>query len=164
MKGNNIAYIGIGSNLGDRWENIQTATDETSNFCTILSKSSIYETDPVELKNQPKFLNTVIKIETNLSSKELLIKLHEIEHKLGRNRAIEAKNGPRAIDIDILFYNDEIVKSTDLEIPHPRLHERNFVLTPLREIAENMEHPVFNKNIKTLLKNLKNPEKITLWI
>lgn len=153
MKENKIVHIALGSNLQDREKNLQKAIEKISNFSNTVKKSSIYETEPVGYKDQGKFLNQVIEIETELSPRDLIIRLQEIEHKMGRKR--EVKNGPRTIDLDILFYENEIVESDKLNIPHPRLHERKFVLDPLREIAPDKMHPQLNQTIETLWTNLK---------
>lgn len=129
----NKIYIGIGTNIGNRQHNLETALNEIAEFSTITKKSSIYETEPVGFKPQPDFLNMVIEIDTDLTPSQLIIKLQEIEHKMGRVR--EIKNGPRIIDLDILLYNDLVINHPDLTIPHPRLTERSFVLEPLFEIA-----------------------------
>lgn len=129
---NNKSYIGIGTNRGDRHQNITTALQKVTQFAKITNKSSIYETDPMGYKNQGKFLNLVIEIETELKPEELLKKLLKVEQEMGRIRTI--KNGPRIIDLDILLYNDEKINKPNLKIPHPRMNEREFVLKPLSEI------------------------------
>lgn len=157
----NIAYIGLGSNIGDRFENLTSALRELSEFSTILTKSQIYETEPVGYKDQQDFLNMVVKISTNLSPIDLIIRLEEIEHKMGRIK--EIIDGPRNIDLDILFFGNEIINSQSLKIPHPRLQNRKFVLQPLSEIAGELIHPVLNKSIQALAAALKSTEKVTLW-
>lgn len=162
MKVNKTYFIGLGSNLGSRKTNLSKAIELIGNFAEITKKSSIYETEPVGLKKQNKFLNMVIEISTKLIPSKLLKKLREIEKNMGRTRRI--KNGPRIIDLDILLCNKGIIDlRSSIKIPHPRMHKRNFVLAPLNEIAPNLIHPKYNKNIKTLISLLKNPEKITLW-
>lgn len=161
MKENNIYYLGLGTNLGDRPKNLQIALTQIAKFSKIIKKSNIYESEPVGYKEQGKFLNMVIEISSQLEPKELIIQLQEIEHKMGR--IPEIKNGPRIIDLDILLSEDKIVNIKNLKIPHPRLHLRNFVLTPLTEINPTLIHPIFQKTIKSLLKNSKKLEKITLW-
>ena len=132
-----IVYIGVGSNLGDRLENIRTAFELLErSFIHIIKTSSIIETDPVGGPAQGKFLNCVIKTETILSPEELLRTLHEIEQKLGRTR--EEVNGPRTIDLDILLYDDLVRSAPELTIPHPRMLERSFVLEPLKEIEPDL--------------------------
>lgn len=128
--------ISLGTNLGDREQNLKTALKKISLFAKLKKKSSIYETEPVGYKDQGMFLNMVVEIETNLTPQKLLAKLNEIEHKMGRNRSHEIKNGPRIIDLDILTYGNEKVNEPNLKIPHPRMNEREFVLKPLKEITK----------------------------
>ncbi len=148
----NTVYIALGSNLGDREDNLRKALDEISGFAEIKQKSKIIETEPEGYKEQNFFLNMVIAVQTNLTAFELLEKLQETEQKMGRIRKI--KNGPRTIDLDILFFNDETIKTPDLEIPHPRLHKRVFVLNPMNEVAPEIIHPILKKSIKTLKNEL----------
>lgn len=131
-------YIGLGSNLGNRQENIRLAIDKINQLKnTKVSKaSSIIETEPVGGPCQGKFLNAAIEIQTALSAQELLNNLKNIEAELGRIRA--TKNGPRTIDLDILVFDNQEIKERDLIVPHPRILEREFVLAPLREIAPEM--------------------------
>ncbi len=132
-----LCYIGIGSNLGRRRRNIDLAIGRIEDNPDIVLKrvSEIYETDPVSPSiAQGKFLNGVLEIETSLPPKALLKELNVIEEALGRERAI--KNGPRTIDLDILYYGDEIVSDDELVIPHPRINEREFVLRGLRELKK----------------------------
>jgi 2-amino-4-hydroxy-6-hydroxymethyldihydropteridine diphosphokinase len=157
----NTSFICLGTNQGDREKNLKTALKEIEKFCKIKKKSSIYETEPVEYKNQGEFLNMIIEIKTDISPTTLLKNLQKIENKMGRIR--EIKNGPRIIDLDILFYEDKIINTQNLKIPHPKLHERKFVLIPLEEIAPNKIHPKIKKDIRTILKNLKNSKKVKLW-
>ena len=146
-----IVYLGIGSNLGDRRINIEQALEFLKKIKDLeVSKvSSLYETEPAGGPGQGKFLNGVLKIETSLLPLELLEKLKGIEKKLGRNKGVS--NGPRPIDLDILFYDDVVIRGKELEIPHPRLHQRFFVLKPLAEIAPELIHPVLNKQAGQLL-------------
>lgn len=125
-------YIALGSNLGNRQKNIETAIDEINQFAKVTKTATIIETAPETDKTQPNFLNTVIEIQTDLSPTELLIRLHEIEHKMGRIRT--EKNAAREIDLDILLYGDQIINQPNLKIPHPRMHKRPFVTIPLAEI------------------------------
>ena len=137
-------FLGLGSNLGDRKSNISKAIDLLSaKGITILRRSTLIETDPVgSPPGQGRFFNGVLKAETNLSPKELLRCLKDIEHQLGRTRTV--CNGPRVIDLDILLYDDLTLNTPGLTIPHPRMLERGFVMTPLSEIdprrAENISH------------------------
>lgn len=144
--------IGIGSNLGNRENNIKAALDLIGEKCKILKISSTYETEPVGYKAQGLFLNCAIQIETGLEPEELLGFLQSIEKKLGRTKAI--KNGPRTIDLDILFYGSRIIKEANLVIPHPRLHERLFVLAPLSEICPDFVHPESKKSIGEIRKTI----------
>lgn len=131
-----IAYIGIGSNLGDRQQYIDRAIEalKKTDGVRVLRVSSIYETEPVSDIPQGKFLNGVIEAETALPPKEFLRELNRIEVSLGRKR--EVKNGPRTIDLDILYYGDEVLREKDLLVPHPRINEREFVLKGLRELGK----------------------------
>lgn len=153
-------FIGIGSNLGDKKENIKKAIGLIMEKCEILKISSLYETEPVGYKRQDWFLNCAICAETELKSMELLDFLQSIEKKLGRVKTI--KNGPRTIDLDILFYGDKIINGDKLIVPHPRLHERLFVLEPLTEISLNFVHPLLNRSIKELRSRLNSTECVRL--
>ncbi|OGW84427.1 MAG: 2-amino-4-hydroxy-6-hydroxymethyldihydropteridine diphosphokinase [Omnitrophica bacterium RIFCSPLOWO2_01_FULL_45_10] len=130
-----ICYIGIGTNLGDRRANIDKAIQELKKNKNINFKrsSSVYETEAQSDIPQGKFLNGVLEIETDLDPKELLNELNRIEKKLGRKRIV--KDGPRAIDLDILYYGDRVIKEPDLAVPHPKINEREFVLKGLRELG-----------------------------
>jgi 2-amino-4-hydroxy-6-hydroxymethyldihydropteridine diphosphokinase len=143
-----LVYLGLGSNMGDKEDFIKQAIMRIKKFCEITRISSIYEAEPVGNKNQDWFLNCVLEGKTDLSPKELLSACKEIEHQLGRKMVM--KNGPRVIDIDILFYGNDVIKNDDLVIPHPRLHERLFVLQPMMDINPNLVHPVLKKTIKEL--------------
>ena len=142
------AYVGIGSNSGDREENIRKSVDLMGKKCRILKISSLYETEPLGYSNQGWFLNCAVKVTTSMSPEELLEFLQSIEKNLGRVRAI--KNGPRTIDLDILFYGNIIINKNSLIVPHPRLQERLFVLEPLLDISPDFAHPIFNKSINEL--------------
>ena len=141
-------FIGLGSNLGNKEENIIKAIDLIRKRFKILNVSSLYETEPIGYKQQDWFLNCAMKINTNLKPQELLIFLQSIEKKLGRIRTI--KDGPRTIDLDILFYNNKIINENNLIVPHSRLHERLFVLEPLKEICPNFVHPVLKKSVEEI--------------
>lgn len=158
---NNIVYLGLGSNIDNLEQNLLTAQKEIAKIGEIIKKSSLYKTEPVNYKNQPDFLNFALVLSTELSAPDLILKLKEIERKMGRIKRID--QGPRLIDIDILFYNNEIINQSDLRIPHPELSQRSFVLTPLNEIDRNFIDPRSKKTINELLKELKNHEKVTLW-
>lgn len=146
----NKAYLLTGGNLGNRLQNLQNAaTLIEKNIGKIEQASSVYETAAWGFTEQPAFLNQVLYVSTLLSASELIKNLLRIESAMGRERNI--KMGPRIIDIDILFFNHDIINEPDLEIPHPRLHLRKFVLTPLAEIAPGYLHPVLHKTVLQLL-------------
>ena len=146
----NTAYILTGGNMGGREKYLNQAIKLIRlNVGNVISTSSIYETAPWGKQDQPAFLNQVLIVETKLLPTELLTSILSIEKKLGRERF--EKMGPRTIDIDILFYNDLILKTPTLVIPHPQIEKRRFVLTPLVEIDENLKHPVSNQPMKALL-------------
>ena len=153
-----LVFISIGSNLGDRIENCITAVQEISSFANILALSSIYETEPVGKEDQPYFINCVIKIETELSPSRLLASLQSVEDKLGRRH--EERWGPRVIDLDIIFYNDLVIETEELTIPHPRAHLRRFVLLPLSEIAPEKVHPVLKVTASNFLNELKDSKDV----
>jgi 2-amino-4-hydroxy-6-hydroxymethyldihydropteridine diphosphokinase len=138
-------FLGIGSNLGDRLQNLNECMNEFS----IIQKSSIYETEPVGFLEQPWFLNAVVQIDSTLTPRELLKQCQSIETRLERKR--EIPKGPRSIDIDILFFGDQIIQESDLMIPHPEIANRRFVLIPMNQIAPHFLHPVLKKSISELL-------------
>lgn len=149
---NKTVYIALGSNIENREQNLKLALEEIKEFAHITKESKIHETKPWGYKDQDDFLNMAIAIETDLEAINLLARLQEIEHKMGRTR--EIKNGPRTIDLDILLYGNEIIERKLLKIPHPEMHKRKFVLKPLLEIAESLEHPILKKTIKQLHESL----------
>jgi 2-amino-4-hydroxy-6-hydroxymethyldihydropteridine diphosphokinase len=160
---NNIAYLSLGSNLGDRMhylKNAIQALDSDPNI-KVLATSSVYETDPVGYTDQGKFLNMAVKIETSLVAKELLETCLKIEKSLGRVR--EIKWGPRTIDLDILLYNNENIETDRLIIPHPRMHERLFVLIPILEIDPFLKIPTIDKPLIDLLEQIPDKEGVRLW-
>jgi 2-amino-4-hydroxy-6-hydroxymethyldihydropteridine diphosphokinase len=135
-----IAYVGIGTNLGDRNENVRRALELLVELGPIRS-STVRETDPVGVTDQPKFLNAVAELETDLPARELLEGLLEIECRLGRDRSSEQRWGPRTIDLDLRLYGQETIDEPGLSVPHPRLAERRFVLEPLCELAPDLILP-----------------------
>jgi 2-amino-4-hydroxy-6-hydroxymethyldihydropteridine diphosphokinase len=142
-------YLGLGSNMGDRVQNLKRSLKMLSENARIEKLSSIYETEPVGFTEQPLFLNAVCLISTVLSPRELLKALKNIESNLGRTPSFP--NAPRPIDLDILFYDNRIIDSQELTIPHPRINQRAFVLVPLAEIDPDFTHPRSGKTIKELL-------------
>jgi len=147
------AYLGLGSNIGDRRANLEKALEYLSQRMRLTGKSSIYDTEPVGNREQPRFLNMVCRVETMLKAPGLLVLAKAIERKQGRMPG--RPNSPRPIDIDILFYGEETIRTPELTIPHPRLTQRAFVLVPLAEIAPALIHPVEKKTVSELLKEVK---------
>jgi 2-amino-4-hydroxy-6-hydroxymethyldihydropteridine diphosphokinase len=146
-----IAYIGLGANLGDREENLRAALELLGKLGP-LRVSSFRETDPVGVTEQPRFVNAVAELETDLGAGALLQQLLEIERELGRDRSREERWGPRTIDLDILLYGNEVIEEPGLTVPHPRLAERRFVLEPLHELAPDLALPD-GRRIRDLLPN-----------
>jgi 2-amino-4-hydroxy-6-hydroxymethyldihydropteridine diphosphokinase len=145
-----IAYLSLGSNLGDRDALLAAAMQRLEAAgIRILRRSSVYETEPQDRRDQPWFLNMVLEVETELAPLELLAQIQEIEKAMGRLRGVP--KGPRTIDIDILFYGSSVIATAELEIPHPRLAQRRFVLEPLAELAPDLRHPADNISIRELL-------------
>ena len=143
-----IVYLSLGSNLGDRAANLRTALEKLEDFGTVTAVSSFYETEPVELAAQPWFLNCAAKLDTEKMPRQLIAGILSIEKGMGRQRT--QKNGPRIIDIDILLFGTSVIDIPSLTVPHPRLHERRFVLDPLVEIAPDIRHPVFKRTMRQL--------------
>jgi len=148
-----IVYIGIGSNLGDRQKNCLRAIElMQKKGIVVTKKSSLYETEPWGYKDQPQFINMAIEGETGFNPKELLMVLKNIEREIGREESL--RWGPRKVDLDILLFDTIILTDDSLEIPHPLLHKRDFVLKPLCEIASDIHHPLLKVSIFDLLQQL----------
>ncbi|MFB3926518.1 MAG: 2-amino-4-hydroxy-6-hydroxymethyldihydropteridine diphosphokinase [Syntrophales bacterium] len=155
-----IAFVGIGSNLGEPVRNCLAAVERLSEVekTEILERSSLYRTEPVGIRAQNWFVNCAVEIRTRHDPDQLLNSLQEIERDMGRAR--EIRWGPRIIDLDILFYGQEIIRTGRLTVPHPELHKRRFVLVPLNEIASYLIHPVFGISIKGLLDRLLDHKEV----
>lgn len=148
-----VAYIGIGSNIGNRQENCLHAIELLQKSGIIVTKrSSIYETEPWGVKEQPSFINMVIEVETERGPEELLNILKDIEKQMGRTETV--KWGSRVIDLDILLFDNIILNTEDLKIPHPFMHERDFVLRPLFEISPDVTHPLLKMSVSALIQQL----------
>ncbi len=141
-------YLSLGSNVGDREANLNSAIARLETIGEIVAVSSFYETEPVEVAAQPWFLNCAVAVETEKMPKQLLAAILDIEQQMGRRRV--RKKGPRTIDIDILLFGNSIVDTQGLTVPHPAMHQRRFVLEPLAEIAPEVRHPVFKRTIREL--------------
>ena len=155
----NTVYIQLGSNIGERKSFITKSMHKVEDdIGKIITASSIFETTAWGNENQNNFLNSVIEIKTPFDALNVLQKSQEIENNLGRKRS--DKWGKRTIDIDILFYNNKIINTKELTVPHPLIQKRKFVLVPLSEIAPNYMHPILKKNISTLLSECKDTQKV----
>lgn len=158
------AYIGLGSNLGDRAENLLMGVRGMLDLgLEVIRLSRIYQTEPVETFAQPAFLNMVVQLQgkTLPTPEEVMARLLQVEHSLGRTRNLT--KGPRTIDLDLLLYNGETRNTQFLTLPHPRLHHRRFVLEPLAELAAQLVHPLLNKTISELLASLEDQSKVKPW-
>jgi 2-amino-4-hydroxy-6-hydroxymethyldihydropteridine diphosphokinase len=143
-----IVYLSLGSNLGDREVNLRTAVAKLSAIGNPIAVSSFYDTEPVEVASQPWFLNCVVKLDTEKMPRQLISAILALEQEMGRQR--KQQKGPRTIDIDILLFGSSVIEIPSLTIPHPKLHQRRFVLEPLAEIAPEARHPVFKRTIREL--------------
>lgn len=153
-------YLGLGSNVGNKSSNIKKAINHIKKNLRIIKISPIYKTEPVGYKKQDWFLNCVVEAETDKKPMGLLAFFKSIEKKLKREKIF--KYGPRTIDIDILFYGNEIIKTKNLQIPHPRMHRRLFVLEPLSKINPSFVHPKLGKKIKELKNQIKSKSMVRL--
>lgn len=153
-----LIYLSLGSNLGDREQNLRDAVRRLGSVGTLQTISSIYETEPVEFTDQPVFMNCAVGLETSASPDQLMVELLEIEKAMGRQRV--QKKGPRIIDLDILLFGDQVVNLPALTIPHPSMHQRRFVLEPLAEIAPQARHPVLEETARELLEELPQGQSV----
>ena len=158
----NKTFLLTGGNLGDRLKNLERAAQLLEKNCgRMIKRSSVYETAAWGKTDQANFLNQVLEMETALTPQLLISEILKIENLMGRERT--EKYGPRIIDIDILFFNDEMINAPGLMIPHPELQNRRFVLIPLAEIAPNLSHPILKKNIVQLLKDSKDELEVRVY-
>jgi 2-amino-4-hydroxy-6-hydroxymethyldihydropteridine diphosphokinase len=153
-----LAYLSLGSNLGDREARLREAISRLETVGKVAAVSSFYEAEPVEVTNQPWFLNCALALETDRAPQELMRALLDIEREMGRQRTRE--KGPRTIDIDILLLGETVVGSPEVTLPHPALHRRRFVLEPLAEIAPRALHPVLKKTVRELLDDLPAGQEV----
>jgi 2-amino-4-hydroxy-6-hydroxymethyldihydropteridine diphosphokinase len=143
-----IVYLSLGSNLDDRAANLHTAIEKLASLGKAVAVSSFYETEPVEMTAQPWFLNCAIKLDTEKMPRQLIAGILALEQGMGRQR--KQKKGPRTIDIDVLLFGSSIIELPSLTVPHPKMHERRFVLEPLVEIAPAARHPVLRRTVREL--------------
>ena len=156
-------FLCLGSNLGEREVNLTNCLIKLKKIdAEVITASSLYETEPVGNCNQSRFLNQVVEIEAAIDPFILLNKIKKIEHQLGRVKS-ELDKSPRIIDIDILLAENKVIHTEKLIIPHPRMHLRNFVLIPLKEIAPEVEHPVFNKTIEMINKSCRDKSEVNIY-
>lgn len=155
-------YLSLGSNVGDRASLLARAVEALAAAgVRVVRQSSLYATEPVDFPAQNWFLNCVVEAETELMPRQLLHLLQEIERGLGRKKMV--RRGPRAMDIDILLYGSGVVRARDLEVPHPRMTERRFVLVPLAEIAPTLRHPIQHRTMAELLAATPDHSRVRRW-
>ncbi|HEV2615287.1 MAG TPA: 2-amino-4-hydroxy-6-hydroxymethyldihydropteridine diphosphokinase [Candidatus Acidoferrales bacterium] len=155
-------YLSLGSNVGDREKYLAAAINALgAHGIRVTRRSSIYATEPVDFVTQSWFLNCAVEAETDLMPRQLLRAIRQIENEIGRRRLV--RSGPRVIDLDILLYGSSVVRTPELEIPHPRMAERRFVLVPLTEVAPAIRHPVKNKTVAELLAETSDRSAVRLW-
>ncbi|MBF0383634.1 MAG: 2-amino-4-hydroxy-6-hydroxymethyldihydropteridine diphosphokinase [Magnetococcales bacterium] len=163
FRNNQLAWIAIGTNQGNSQALYRRVVSRISNHprgLRLVGKSAIYRTQPVGNVKQPWFLNGVVVVETKYGPKALLNILHTIEHSFGRNRRREKRWGPRRMDLDLLFYGQRVLRTKNIKIPHPSLHLRRFVLTPLAEVSPQLIHPIFGKTVDMLLQDVDDAARV----
>jgi 2-amino-4-hydroxy-6-hydroxymethyldihydropteridine diphosphokinase len=162
MLGGKLIYLSLGANLGDRAANLERAIAALPEAgVRVLRRSSLYETEPVDFLTQPWFLNCVLEAETSLMPRQLLHALQGIERTLGSMKLVA--RGPRVIDLDILFYGASVIQTEEMEIPHPRMSQRRFVLVPLAELAPSLCHPVLGATVAELIAVTPDKSAVRLW-
>lgn len=157
-----LLYVGLGSNQGDKLKNVKQAIaflTEDNDF-KLLKVSSLYRTEPKDIDTKEWFINGAMCLETGLALKECLKKLSSLEQKIGREKKDKGQHLDRCLDLDILFYKDVIIKSRNLTVPHPKLHERRFVLQPLLDIAPDLVHPLLKRSVEELYEALEDSSKV----
>src|SRR6266852_3816850 len=161
--GEKTAYLSLGSNVGDREKNLRVAIDALPHAGVAIAKvSSFYETEPVDFLDQPWFLNCVVEAETHFDPFMLLRALREIETRMGSKKVVA--KGPRLIDMDILLYGNEAIDTPELQVPHPRMHQRRFVLAPLAEIAPRARHPVLGLTAAEMLARAADKSQVRVVV
>ena len=162
MTDGKIIYLSLGSNLGDRAANIERAIGALADSgVRVLRRSALYETEPVDFIEQPWFLNCVVEAETSLVPEQSVHALQGIERLLGSKKLVP--RGPRLIDLDVLFHGASVVHTPEIEIPHPRMAQRRFVLVPLAELAPGLRHPVLNATITEMLAATQDQSSVRIW-
>ena len=154
-------YLGLGSNLGRREDNLRRAIGLLRRYVRPRRTSSVYETAPWGFDRQPHFLNCIVEVTATIAPRQLLSAVKSIEREMGRRPGL--RYGPRLIDVDILLYGDQTVESPDLQIPHPRLHQRAFVLVPLAELAPHLSHPALTMTVAQLADGVAGKDGVKMW-
>jgi len=157
-----VVYLSLGSNLGDREANLRNAIERLRGVGNPVAISSFYETEPIDVVSQPWFLNCAVKLDTEKMPRQLITAILSLEQEMGRQR--KQQKAPRTIDIDILLFGSSIIEIPSLTIPHPRMHERRFVLEPLAEIAHDARHPVFKRTIRELREALPPGQTVKKFV